>query len=473
MTDVSVPLCVDLDGTLTSTDLLAETFLVLVKKNPIYLFLCLVWLLNGKARLKAEIAKRVSIDVSVLPYNMDFVGFLREQRENGRDLYLCSASNQQLVDQIAKHFGFFRGVLASDEVRNLKGSQKASALTERFGAQGFDYCGNGLADVPVWKQARQAIVVGNRRIAAAAKKVNQTIVVFEQRRSLLRLVVKEMRVYQWVKNLLIFVPLLTSHRFTDAPTILAEVTAFFSFSFCASACYLLNDMLDLDSDRRHLRKRSRPFASGQLSLALGMVLTVTLLIAAATLASRIEQLFQVVMVAYFVATLLYSFKLKRFALVDVFALAALYTSRIIAGGAAGDIRLSDWLIMFSVMMFLSLAMVKRYTELDGLLRAGQVSASGRGYVTQDLGILRSFGTASGYVAVLVLVLYLNSSQVHVLYRHPHALWMLFGLLLYWISQTWMLAFRSQMHDDPIVYAVKDPFSLLVIFLCVATVVVAV
>ncbi|RZF28487.1 UbiA family prenyltransferase [Paraburkholderia sp. UYCP14C] len=473
MSDVSVPLCVDLDGTLTSTDLLAESFLMLVKKNPMYLFACIVWLLKGKACLKAEIAKRISIDVSVLPYNTSFVSYLRDQRKSGRDLYLCTASNQQLADQIASHFGFFSGVLASDEVRNLKGSQKGCVLTDHFGHRGFDYCGNELADLPVWKQARGAIVVGDHRIAAAAEKVNEVILIFEEKRSLWRLVAKEMRVYQWVKNLLIFVPLLASHRFTDLPTVLAEVTAFFSFSFCASAGYLLNDMLDLNADRRHPNKKHRPFASGQLSLTFGMMLTVTLLIASAALASRLDPLFGVVLAGYFVATLLYSFKLKRLVLVDVFALAALYTSRIIAGGTAGDIVLSDWLILFSVMMFLSLAMVKRYTELDALLRHGEASASGRGYDTHDLGILRSFGTASGYVAVLILALYLNSSDVHALYRHPHALWVLFGLLLYWISRAWMLAFRGEMHDDPIVYAVRNRFSLLVIFLCVVTVVVAV
>lgn len=473
MTEVSVPLCVDLDGTLTSSDLLAESFLMLVKKNPVYLLACMVWLLKGRAYLKAEIAKRISIDVSLLPYNMSFVSFLRDQRENGRDLYLCTASNQQLADQIASHFGFFSGVLASDEVRNLKGSQKCRALTAHFGDRGFDYCGNELADLPVWKQARRAIVVGDRRTAAAAKKVNQATIVFEERRSLWRLVVKEMRIYQWVKNLLIFVPLLASHRFTDVTTVLAEVIAFFSFSFCASAGYLLNDMLDLNADRSHPKKKHRPFASGQLSLTFGMMLTATLLFAATALAFQLEPLFRVVLAAYFIATLLYSFELKRFVLVDVFALAALYTSRIIAGGTAGDIPLSDWLILFSVTMFLSLAMVKRYTELDGLLRNGQACASGRGYDTHDLGILRSFGIASGYVAVLILALYLNSADVHALYRYPHALWVLFGLLLYWVSRAWMLAFRGEMHEDPIVYAVKNRFSLLVIFLCAATVIVAI
>ncbi|SAL66373.1 Decaprenyl-phosphate phosphoribosyltransferase [Caballeronia arvi] len=473
MAEASVPLCVDLDGTLTSTDLLVESFLVLVKRNPIYALLCIGWLLRGKAYLKAQIAQRVAIDVSVLPYNARFVDYLREQRSTGRDLYLCTASNQQFAEQVATHFGFFKGVLASDEAHNLSGNNKAGALTEQFGLHGFDYCGNARADVPVWKQSRQAIVVGNRHIASAAEKVNETIVFFEQKRSFVRLTIKEMRVYQWVKNLLIFVPLLASHRFTDSKTMLAEAIAFLSFSLCASSVYLLNDMLDLDSDRRHARKRNRPFASGQLPLSFGMMLCVTLLVTSAWLATYLSPDFQLVLTGYFIATIAYSFKLKRMMLVDVFALAALYTSRIIAGAAAGDIVLSDWLIMFSVLMFLSLAMVKRYTELDACLREGNVSAAGRGYDTHDLGILRSFGTAAGYVAVLVLALYLNSSDVRSLYHHPKMLWLLFGLLLYWVSRLWMLAFRGKMTDDPIVYAIKNRLSLFVISLCVATVVSAI
>jgi 4-hydroxybenzoate polyprenyltransferase len=472
MAEASIPLCVDLDGTLTRTDLLIESFLLLVKKNPLYAFACIAWLLRGKANLKEQIAKRVAIDVTVLPYNAHFVEYLREEQLTGRDLYLCTASNKQFAEQIATHFGFFKGVMASNEAHNLSGTNKAGALSAEFGVRGFDYCGNALADVPVWKQSRRAIVVGNRHIAAAAEKVNQTIVFFEQKRSLARLIIKEMRVYQWVKNLLILVPLLASHRFTDVNTLIAEGIAFLSFSCCASSVYLLNDMLDLDSDRRHTSKRNRPFASGQLPLAFGMGLTLALLVAAGSLAAMLSPAFQLVLAGYLAVTFAYSFALKRMMLVDVFTLAALYTTRILAGGAAGNIVLSDWLIMFSVMIFLSLAMVKRYTELDALLRDGKASAAGRGYVTQDLGILRSFGTASGYVAVLVLALYMNSTDVRMLYHHPQMLWLLFGLLLYWVSRIWMLAFRGQMHDDPIVFAIKNRHSLFVIGLCVVTVIAA-
>lgn len=473
MLDASVPLCVDLDGTLTHTDLLVESFLVLVKKNPLYVFYCFVWLLRGKAHLKAQIASRVAIDVSLLPYNARLVEFLREEQSSGRDLYLCTASNQQFAEQVATHFGFFKGVMASNGERNLSGAKKGGALSQEFGVHGFDYCGNALADVPVWKQARRAIVVGSRHIAAAAEKVNKTILFFEQKRSISRLVIKEMRVYQWIKNLLIFVPLLASHRFTDVNSLIPEGIAFLSFSFCASSVYLLNDMLDLDADRRHVRKRNRPFASGQLPLTFGIFLTLALLAAGAGFAVLLPPQFQLVLACYFVTTVAYSFRLKRIMLVDVFTLAALYTVRIIAGGTADGIHLSYWLILFSVLIFLSLAMVKRYTELDAMLRDGKVEAAGRGYITQDLGILRSFGTASAYSAVLVLALYMNSPDVSALYRHQQALWALFGLLLYWISRIWMLAFRGQMHDDPIVFAIKDRLSLLIIGLCVATVVAAI
>ncbi|SAL83018.1 Decaprenyl-phosphate phosphoribosyltransferase [Caballeronia choica] len=474
MTPASVPLCVDLDGTLARTDLLIESFFVLIKQNPLYAFYCIAWLLRGKGYLKAQIAARVAIDVSLLPYNERFVDFLKREHSSGRDLYLCTAGDQRFAQEIALHFGFFKGVMASNESRNFSGPTKAGALSAEFGVHGFDYCGNARADVPVWKQARQAIVVGSKTMEAAAHRVNEKTILFENERTFFRLVLKEMRVYQWVKNLLIFVPLLASHRFTNVHTLVAEGIAFLSFCFCASSVYLLNDMLDLDADRRHARKRNRPFASGQLSLLFGIGLMFILLMASASLALMLSPAFQLVLAFYVIATLAYSFRLKRIMLIDVFALAALYTVRIVAGGAAGGIVLSDWLIMFSVMIFLSLAMVKRYTELDAMQRDGngKGSAAGRGYLTEDMSIVRSFGTAAGYVAVLVLALYMNSSDVRILYRHPQTLWILFGLLLYWISRVWMFAFRGQMHDDPIVFAIKNRASLSIIALCVLTVLAA-
>jgi 4-hydroxybenzoate polyprenyltransferase len=473
MASTTVPLCVDLDGTLTRTDFLMEGFLVLLKQNPLAIFLCLRWILHGKAYLKEQIAKRVTIDVGVLPYNTQLVDYLRDEHSSGRSLYLCTASNQRFATQVADHFGMFAGVLASTGEHNLLGRNKAKALVDQFGDGGFDYCGDALADVPVWRQARRAIVVGDKHMAAAARKVNAAIIFFERKRQMVPLVLKEMRVHQWVKNVLIFVPLLTAHRFTDVSAIVATCIAFASFSLCASSVYLLNDMLDLDADRRHARKRSRPFASGNLPLSFGVVITIALLAGGGALAALLPWKFGAVLAAYLAATVAYSFSLKRLALIDVFTLACLYTVRVIAGGTANGIQLSYWLILFCVPIFLSLAMVKRYVELESILKLGKMEAAGRGYITQDMSILRSFGTASAYLAVLVLALYLNSPELKLLYRHPQALWAVFALTLYWVSRIWMFAFRGQMHDDPIVFAFKDKVSVGVIALCAASMVLAI
>ncbi|RKT26199.1 4-hydroxybenzoate polyprenyltransferase [Paraburkholderia sp. RAU2J] len=472
MSSHALPLCVDLDGTLARTDLLAESLLVLLKKNPLYLFMCVVWLMRGKGYLKDQIAKRVTIDVGILPYNDRLVAYLRTEQQSGRELYLCTASNEQFAEQIAAHFGIFSGVMASNGEFNLRGNNKASALAGRFGEQGFDYCGNDMADVPVWKRAHAAIVVGNQKIAAAARKVNQQIILFDEVKPPLRVVLQATRVYQWCKNTLVFLPLLAAHQFTNATAVLNATIAFFAFSLCASSVYLVNDMLDLDADRRHIRKRNRPFASGKLPLSFGVALTAVLLTLTAILTTFLPPKFVLVLGLYFALTLAYSFVLKRLMLVDVFSLATLYTARIVAGGAAGQIPLSYWLILFSVSIFLSLAMVKRYAELNVILKEGKSAAAGRGYITQDLAILQSFGTAAGYTAALVLALYLNSPEVQLMYRHQEGLWALFGLMLFWVSRVWIMAFRGKMHDDPIVFALKDKVSLCVLTACVVSIVLA-
>ena len=467
-----IPLCVDLDGTLTRTDLLVESLLELLKRNPLYVFMCLRWLLRGKGYMKEQIAKRVSIDVDILPYNARLTEFLQTEQQGGRPLYLCTASNEQFAHQVARHFGIFDGVMASNGAHNLRGRNKAEALANRFGEQGFDYCGNDMTDVPVWKRAHAAIVVGDQKIASAARKVNRQTILFDQAHTPIKTVVKAMRVYQWCKNVLVFLPLLASHQYTDSNAILHTVVAFLAFSFCASAVYLLNDMLDLDSDRRHIRKRNRPFASGEFSLANGMTLTAVLLVLSAALASTLSLKFGLVLCGYFAFTMAYSLYLKRMLLVDVFALAALYSARVLAGGAAVGVQLSYWLILLSVLVFLSLAMVKRYTELNAVLTQGKSVAAGRGYITDDMSILRSFGSAAGYTSALVLALYMNSPEMRVMYHHQGVLWVIFWLMLFWISWVWMAAFRGRMHDDPIVFALKDRVSLSVLALCVAGIVLA-
>jgi 4-hydroxybenzoate polyprenyltransferase/phosphoserine phosphatase len=473
-TSTSGAICVDLDGTLIRSDLLVEAFLTFARTSPAELWRLPLWLLRGKAALKAELAMRVRLDVATLPYDLRLLDWLRQQKAAGRRLVLSTASNYRLARAVADHLGIFDEVLASTDDHNLSGRNKAADLERRFGRHGFDYCGNDVEDVHVWKVAHGAVIVnaasGVERAARTA--AQRELAVFPRQRAKLRDFVRALRPHQWTKNVLVFVPLLTSHQLESVASITAAVWAFFAFGLCASAVYVVNDLLDLSSDRLHARKRTRPFAAGTLKLSTGFALVPLLLGAAAAVAWRLPPLFGWVLAGYFALTLAYSVELKRIAVVDAMTLAGLYTSRIVAGACAIGVPLSFWLLQFSIFLFLSLAMVKRYAELDDLRRAGRTRASGRGYRVDDLTLLHSFGTAAGYGAVLVLALYINSPEVKKLYGDPEYIWALCVLLLYWISRVWIKTHRGEMHDDPVVYALKDRVSQLVGVLCAAIVYVA-
>ncbi|MGE5452637.1 MAG: UbiA family prenyltransferase [Acidobacteriota bacterium] len=458
---VDTPLCVDLDGSLIHSDLLLESFLLLVKRNPLYLLCVPWWLLRGKAVLKAEIARRVQLNGAALPYTQAFVAWLREQKQLGRAIWLCTASDRSLAQAVADHLQCFDGVLASDGQTNLSGRHKAQALVQRFGEKGFDYCGNHRVDLAVWRHARQAIVVnGSRQLVAQAEKVTELGPTFEAVRPGLKVWAKALRVHQWAKNALIFVPVAAGHKLASGAVMADSLIAFAAFSLCASSVYLLNDMLDLESDREHHSKCKRPFASGQLSLLFGLLAAPVLLLMAAALCWLLPLPFLGVLAIYYVLTLAYSFWLKRLVMIDVLTLAGLYTVRIVAGAAATAIPLSFWLLMFAIFVFLSLAIVKRYAELYVMRANGKLSASGRGYQVADLSLLQSLGTASGYLSILVLALYVNSPEISTMYRHPKMVWFLVPVMLYWVSRIWMETHRGNMHDDPLVYALKDRTSLL-------------
>lgn len=455
------PICVDLDGSLIHSDLLLESFLLLIKRNPLYLFLVPLWLLRGKAMLKAEIAKRVKLNGAALPYTQAFVAWLKQQKQQGRAIWLCTASDVTLAQAVADHLQCFDGVLASDGHTNLSGANKAQALIQRFGDKGFDYCGNHRVDLAVWQHARQAIVVnGSAQLVQQAGRVSQVSQTFDAPAVGLKAWSKALRVHQWAKNALIFVPLAAAHKLTDAGAVMESLLAFVAFSLCASSVYLLNDMLDLEADRAHHSKSKRPFASGQLSLLFGLLAAPVLLLAAATLCWVLPAPFMAVLAIYYVVTLAYSFWLKRLVMIDVLALAGLYTVRIVAGAAATAVPLSFWLLMFSIFIFLSLAIVKRYAELYVMREKGKLTASGRGYQVADLSLLQNLGTVSGYLSILVLALYMNSPEISTMYRHPKMVWFLVPVMLYWVSRIWMETHRGNMHDDPLVYAMKDRTSLL-------------
>jgi 4-hydroxybenzoate polyprenyltransferase len=450
-------LCVDLDGTLVRTDTLLESILLFLKTGPGALFLVLIWMLRGKAHLKRKIACRAALDPAALPFDRDLLEFLDAERAAGTRIVLATGADERTASRIADHLGIFDEVIASDGKTNLTGNRKTRALVARFGAHGFRYAGNSRADLPVWRAASHAIVCGTgrnlrHRLDREGIEVEQ---VFGQPSGKAALLARALRVYQWPKNLLIWLPLCLSHRIGEPALLVKGLIATAAFSFCASALYLLNDLLDLTADRAHPRKCSRPFASGQLDLRVGLVLAPTMTLTALLMGCFLPPLFLVVLVFYAAASTAYSLFFKEVPLLDVFLLGGLYVVRIFAGGAAMGIRISSWTLGYCMFLFLSLALLKRYVELLMLSAGKQTTARGRGYMVADYPILACFGAGSGCVAALLLALYIESPEVRLLYHHPERLWLLCGIHLYWISRVWLLANRGDMHHDPVLFALRD------------------
>jgi 4-hydroxybenzoate polyprenyltransferase/phosphoserine phosphatase len=465
-TDSDTALCVDCDGTLIATDLLHESVVRLIKLRPWMLLVLPLWLAGGKANLKQRIAERVDIDASTLPYRSEVLAIVEEARAQGRTTVLATASHERYAHAVAAHVGTFDEVLATTAARNLKGDAKRQALVERFGEKGFDYAGDSHADSAVWRSARQAIVVSGRgsvqRVAAQATTVQHTIT---PPRGNWKTVLKSIRLHQWLKNLLVFVPMAAAHRLTDAVAFGQSVLAFLAFGLCASSVYLLNDLMDVEADRAHVRKRRRPIAAGLMPIAQAAVLAPLLLAAAFGLALALLPLaFSLVLAFYFFCTLSYSLLLKRQIVVDVLLLAGLYTLRVVAGAAATQILVSFWLLAFSMFIFLSLAMVKRYSEMRLAIELQQDQAAGRGYFISDMPVLLSVGTGSGLVSVMVFALFINNAEQTGAFVQPMWLWLVPPLLLYWVSRIWMKAQRGEIDDDPVVFAVKDWQSLVVVAL---------
>lgn len=456
MENTARPLCVDLDGTLIHSDLLIESALSLLKKNPLFIFAMLLWLTKGRANLKRQIGNRVTLDTGLLPYNRELLTWLKTEASL-RPLVLATASDALLANAVAHEINLFSSVIASDGTTNLSGANKVRRLRELYGDRQFDYVGNEHVDLKVWKYSHTAIVASSskslrRQVTALGI---ETVFLAGQDKSVYEWA-RALRIHQWIKNLLIFIPLLAAHRLFERDAIEATVVAFFSFGFCASGVYLLNDLLDLAADRAHCTKRNRPFAAGRLNLQAGIAAIPVLTASSIGLALVfLPTSFLWVLIIYLAVTITYSFKLKQVELVDVVTLAGLYTIRIIAGTIAIASVLSFWLLAFSVFIFLSLAILKRCIELDAAKERGLTDVPGRAYRPDDLSVLQPMGVASGYLGVLVLALYINSAASEALYRHPQFLWLVCPCLLYWISRAWFVAHRGKMTDDPIVFAVRD------------------
>jgi 4-hydroxybenzoate polyprenyltransferase/phosphoserine phosphatase len=465
---VKLPLCVDLDGTLVRTDTLHEQFLQLLVHRPLAALLVLAVLLRGKAAFKHALSQLCPIQPETLPYQTDLVEFLREEKANGRTLVLATASDRAVAEPIAAHLGIFDQTLGSDGVHNLKARAKAERLNQLFGRGQYSYAGNSRADVAVWKDAGEVILVNApRSVDAEMTRAGAVAHRFGKRSGKLKLLVRAMRVYQWVKNVLVFIPLMLAHVF-QIEVIAAAVSMFFAFSLTASAIYIVNDLLDLAADRNHPRKKKRPFASGDLQLSYG-VLGPVLLVAGllfAWLAISVHAL--LMLLIYVFVTTAYSAYLKTKPLVDVFTLAGLYSIRILAGGVATRIHVTIWLLGFSLFVFLSLAFLKRASELTVAAAEGRSASGRRAYRPWDENLLRTMGIASAFTASLALSLYLGSDVARQHYLAPIWLWLVVPLVLFALGRLWLSGTRGYMTDDPIVYACKDRVCWIVVA-CVAIV----
>jgi 4-hydroxybenzoate polyprenyltransferase/phosphoserine phosphatase len=456
------PLCVDLDGTLVKSDTLVDSLLVMARRRPFKVFALPGRLLRGKAAFKAYVAEQARLDVAHLPYNRKLLAFLMEERARGRALYLATGADIRLAARIADHLGIFAGVLASDGATNLTGRRKLDSLRSEFGTDGFDYVGNDVPDMPLLEAATEPLVANpslrlRRKLRARGLRPVRS---FEERERALRSLVKAIRPHQWTKNLLIFLPLLLAHV-VAVDRLLLALLAFCCFSLAASGAYIVNDLLDIEADRHHAQKRLRPFASGDLSALTGLCVAAAFLVLALLGARLLPLAFLGWLLLYLACTFAYSLYLKRIALVDVVVLSGLYTVRLLAGSAATHSHISTWLAGFSVFLFFSLAIVKRFAELENLRSSGAAPRNGRGYLVADLNQLRSFGTSSAFAAVVVFALYISSQEVITLYRRPEMLWLIMPLMILWLCRVWLLASRGKLNEDPLVFALTDRMSLLI------------
>jgi 4-hydroxybenzoate polyprenyltransferase len=457
-TDVlnKLPLAVDLDGSLVCCDLFVESLLRVFFSKPWKVPLVAVWLLKGRAYAKARLAKDFPPDPADLPYDGRLLDWLRAERAGGRTLVLATASDQYAARLVADHLGLFDRVFASNGQVNLKSAQKADLLAAAF-PDGFVYAGNAAADMAVWRRADAAVLINlSGDLLRRAEDTFEVERKFAPIGSTASSLIKAIRPQQWAKNVLVFLPMLVGQAWSNLAAWEGALGAFWALCFTASSVYLLNDAADIDADRRHLRKRFRPFASGALSPAVGLSVGVVLVGLGFALGTVVHVV--ALLCIYLAATTLYSFWLKRVVLVDVFLLAGLYTIRVVIGGVASGIVVSDWLMAFCCFFFLSLALAKRVAEVDALEARGGGVLSRRGYFGSDGTILRMMGVGAGFVAALVLALYLQDSSNAARYREPFLLWVLPAVVLFWLCRLWLMADRGEMQEDPLVFAFGDKTS---------------
>jgi 4-hydroxybenzoate polyprenyltransferase/phosphoserine phosphatase len=453
-------LCVDLDGTLVSTDTLDECLLRMVRHRPLLLFRLPFWMLRGKAYFKDRVAAATVHLLGPLPYRQSVLEYIRTHANGGEPVVLATAANRRIAEQVSNELGLFTKVMASDERLNLSGVQKLSKMREFADGRPIAYIGDHAKDIPIWLGCERAIVAGGSQgLAQRIAQGPEVIVIPPDRQPTVRDWMRQLRCHQWSKNLLLIAPLILAHQVTSLPAVMACLVAVIAFSLTASAVYIGNDLVDLPHDRKHVRKRNRPLASGVISIRSAVAAGAGLLAAGFGISLAVLPLtFVWMLLGYVVLNIGYSIWFKRIAVLDVLLLAGFYVYRVLIGAVAIQALISPWLLAFSMFFFLGLGMVKRFADLLLAASNEQASVSGRSYVTGDVDFVRSVGTSSSCVAVLVLALYLQSAEVTHLYKRPEFLWLACPLVLFWTMRAWFIANRGEMSDDPILFALRDPAS---------------
>jgi 4-hydroxybenzoate polyprenyltransferase/phosphoserine phosphatase len=458
--DCSIPLVVDLDGTLLLTDTLHESFVAtLFRSFGIGLASALKGL-HSRAAAKRFLSDRHELDVALLPARANLVELIRAERDRGREIHLVTAADQSIADRVRSEFGLFASATGSNGVRNLKGEVKLAYLQQRFPA-GFLYAGDSVADGPIFRASRGAILcdLGPAVARDLATMGTRVLAEFDRGRPSAAQWVLAARPHQWSKNVLIFVPLIAGHAMFDRQKLIATAFGFLILCVLASATYMLNDLADLDADRRHPTKRYRSFASGRISIASGMIVAALGIVTALVAAFALSRDFALVLSGYFLLTMLYSFQIKRIPLLDVFVIGTLFTSRILMGAAVSSLDQSAWLLAFSMSFFFSLALAKRHVELMRAGQDGQTVVQGRGYRSDDWPLTLVFGIGTGLTSVLIMLLYLtNDAAPSGFYPDIAWLYVIPAAITLWIMRIWLLSHRTVLDDDPIVFALRDPAS---------------
>jgi 4-hydroxybenzoate polyprenyltransferase len=448
----SAPLCVDLDGSLLNTDTLFESMAIALRNWNF--FKLMMWLIKGKAHFKERLSQEIMPDSKYLPYNRAVLKYIKEQKSLGRYLVLATGCNNKIAQSVSQHLGIFDEVIASDGKKNLRGATKAQALINRFGVQGFSYLGNDRVDLQVWKEALTGILVNTKdSVASQAERLVEIEARIFHSQNKLKSIFISLRPHHWIKNLLVFVPIILSNAFSDFYAWWQAWIVFLSLCATASAIYLINDIFDIEADRQHSSKRHRPIASGAISIKGAFILILAMLLIGLFLSAVTSTLLLVFI--YAVTGIAYSAYLKKLPLVDIFTLAGFYTIRLFIGGVASGYLVSLWLLAHSVFLFLSLAIVKRITEIRKLPISTKENIGGRGYFRGDSNILQSMGVGSSFASAIVLALYVQSDVAAKTYSHPEILWGIVPMILLWQCRIWLSSSRGNMNEDPIVFAVKD------------------